>query len=143
MSVRQSAQSARRPIDGVDQPVEVVFIGDGPELAYMYRLKLEVDGYSVRLVTTEEARSDVLAMPPPDLVYLDLGLLNPASLAMHRMLRARPGTEHLPIVLLSTRNAQEGPAGLKLGLHDFFIESDAVRFDGFWNEYSGVMLATH
>jgi two-component system, OmpR family, phosphate regulon response regulator PhoB len=142
MPVSQSAQSVWRPIDGVEHPVEVVFISDDPELADLYRLKLEIDGYSVRLVTTEQATSDVLAMPPPDLVYLDLGSLNPASLALYRMLRARPGTQHLPMVLLSTGNAREGPAGLNLGLHDFFIESDAGRFGGFWNEYSGVMLAT-
>jgi DNA-binding response OmpR family regulator len=78
-----------------------------------------------------------------DIVYLDIGLFTPASLATHRMLRARPDTKHVPIVLLSTRLARGGPTGLKLGMHDFFISSDTVRPQAFWNEYSEVMLAWH
>lgn len=143
MTLPHLAQSIRQSIDGVDQPVEVVFIGDDPELADMYRVKLQLDGYDVRLITTEQAKSDPSRMQTPDLVYLDIGLLNPAGLATHRRLRAQTGTKYVPIVLLSARLARDFPMGLKLSVHDFVISSDTVRPEGFWSEYSGVMVARH
>ena len=144
MTLPQSAPYVRRPIDGMDLPVQIVFIGDDPELADMYSLKLRLDGYAVTLLTTKEAKSDFLEMPPPDIVYLDIGLLNPAGLAMHRMLRAQVVTKCLPIVLLSTRLTSEGVfSKLKLGLHDFFISSDTARPEAFWNEYSTAPATRH
>ena len=121
-------------IDGLDAAVEIMFISDDAELADMYRLKLELDGYAVTLVTTEEARAASL-QPAPDIVYLDVGLLRQAGLATHRRLRAQLGTRHVPIVLVSTRVAREDlPAALKLSVHDFLIASDSVLPDSFWKE---------
>jgi CheY-like chemotaxis protein len=135
MSMQHSAQYHRQPIDGTDLPVEIVFIGDDPELADMYGLKLRLDGYAVTLLTTKEANSDFLEMPAPDIVYLDIGLLNPEGLTVHRMLRAQRSTKRLPIVLLSTRHTWQGSSTeLKLGLYDFFISSDTARPEAFWNE---------
>ncbi len=123
-----------RPIDGLDPAVEIMFIGDDAELADMYRLKLELDGYAVTLITTEEARVASLKRAP-DIVYLDVGLLRQAGLATHRRLRAQRGTRHVPIVLLSTRVAREDlPATLKLSVHDFMIASDSVLPENFWKE---------
>jgi len=102
----------------------------------MYRLKLELDGYAVTLVTTQEAQSSPEASRVPDIVYLDIGLLKQAGLATHRRLRAQPVTKHVPIVLLATRVAREDlPAALRLSVHDFFIASDSVLPESFWNEF--------
>lgn len=143
MLFAESAQFAPRPLEGVDLPLEVVFIGDDPAIADMYQLKLQLDGYAVTLVTTEQARSDALSIPTPDLVYLDLGLLNPASLAMYRSLRARPSTKHLPIVLLSNQFTRDAPTGLKLSIRDLFISNDTTRQGSYWSEYPELMLARH
>src|SRR5439155_8800095 len=71
----------------------------------------------------------------PDIVYLHIGSLNAASLAMHRRLRARPATEHVPILLVSDPLAKKELAfRLKLGIHDFLISSDLVRSEPFWDE---------
>lgn len=144
MTYLQSAYDIRKPIDGLDQQIEIVFIGDDPELAEMYQLKLQLDGYGVTLVTTEQARS----VPPDrrtlDIVFLDIGGSSPASLATHRMLRAHPGTKFVPIVLLCSRLAREAFShGLKLGVHDLLISSAMMRPQAFWSQYSAAELAGH
>src|SRR5256886_12364590 len=103
--------------DGLDAPVKVAFVGDDPAVADMYRLRLQVDGYEVTLFTTAQACPHA-GLRAPDIVYLHIGSLNAASLAMHRRLRARPATEHVPILLVSDPLAKKELAfRLKLGIH--------------------------
>ena len=139
-----SAYDRPKPIDGADQPIEIVFIGDDPELAEMYRLKLQLDGYGVTLVTTEQARSVPPDRRTPDIVFLDIEWSSPASLATHRMLRAHPGTKFVPIVLLSSRLAREAfSPGFKLGVHDLLISSATMRPQAFWRQYTVAEPAAH
>lgn len=141
---RYATNPIREPIDRADQPVEIVFIGDDPELAEIYQLKLQLDGYGVTLVTTKQAKFADPKLRAPDIVFLDIGSSNPASLSTHRMLRAHVGTKYVPIVLLSTRLARESfSAGLKLGVHDLLISSATMRPQAFWSQYSAVELAGH
>ena len=129
-----SEHSWPRP-DGSDPQVEVAIIGDDEALADMYRLKLQVDGYAVTVFTTAQGYPRA-GLHAPDIVYLDIGLLNAASLATHRRLRSRPATENVPIVLLSERlSRQELASKLRLGIHDFMISSDTARPDTFWDEF--------
>ena len=91
-------------------------------------------GYEVTLFTTAQACPHA-GLRAPDIVYLHIGSLNAASLAMHRRLRARPATEHVPILLVSDPLAKKELAfRLKLGIHDFLISSDLVRSEPFWDE---------
>ena len=139
-----SAFSIAEPVDGADQPIEVTFIGDDPELAAMYQLKLQLDGYGVTLVTTDEARSVAARRRTLDIVFLDIGWLSPASLATHRMLRSHAATKYVPIVLLSSRLAREAAShGLKLGVHDLLISSATMRPQAFWSQYSAAERAGH
>jgi len=88
----------------------------------------------VTLFTTAQACPHA-GLRAPDIVYLHIGSLNAASLAMHRRLRARPATEHVPILLVSDPLAKKELAfRLKLGIHDFLISSDLVRSEPFWDE---------
>lgn len=133
-----------KPIDGADQPIEIVFIGDDPELAEMYQLKLQLDGYGVTLVTTEQARSVPPDRRTPDIVFLDIERSSPASVATHRMLRAHPGTKFVPIVLLSSRLARGAfSPRFKLGVHDLLISSATMRPQAFWRQYTAAELVGH
>src|SRR5437763_12665275 len=53
------------------EAVDILFIADDPDLAEMYRLKLELDGYWVRVVQPEAAVAEALRHRP-ELVFLDL-----------------------------------------------------------------------
>ena len=134
LNLAKSSGYSRPWHDGLDAPVKVAFVGDDPAVADMYRLRLQVDGYEVTLFTTAQACPHA-GLRAPDIVYLHIGSLNAASLAMHRRLRARPATEHVPILLVSDPLAKKELAfRLKLGIHDFLISSDLVRSEPFWDE---------
>jgi DNA-binding response OmpR family regulator len=51
--------------------VEVLFIADDSDLAEMYRLKLELDGYWVRTIGLDRAVAAARARRP-DIIFLDL-----------------------------------------------------------------------
>jgi two-component system, OmpR family, phosphate regulon response regulator PhoB len=82
------------------EALDVLFIGDDPDLAELYRLKLELDGYVVRVVTPNSA---VLAARRrrPDLVFLDVSAGFPARLAMLQELRAAAGQLDMPAIVLA------------------------------------------
>ena len=111
--------------NGADRPVGIAFISDGPDLADMYVLKLELDGYAVTVLTTEQAESAPHRMRAADILYLDVGSLSAAALVMHRTLRQRRDTKNVPIVLLAVRRAKQAlSTALHLTVHDFLISSD-------------------
>ena len=121
--VGESAQMA----NGADRPVGIVFISDDPDLADMYVLKLELDGYAVTVLTTKQVESAPRTMRAADILYLDVGSLNAAGLVMHRTLRERRETKNVPIVLLAVGRAKQAlSTALHLTVQDFLISSDTV-----------------
>jgi DNA-binding response OmpR family regulator len=72
----------------------------------MYRLKLELDGYLVRVVTPNSA---VLAASrrPPDLVFLDLSAGIPARFAILQEVRVALGKLDIPAIVLAASTERE------------------------------------
>src|SRR3989454_2342575 len=93
----------------------------------MYRLKLELDGYSVDiagdgLIALEKART-----LHPDIIFLDIRLPKLDGLSVLEALRADPTTEHIPVVILSNWNEKElVERGAKLGALDHMIKSQTT-----------------
>jgi CheY-like chemotaxis protein len=84
--------------------VRVLFVEDDVSVAQMYRLKLELDGYTVDiagdgLVALEKARSH-----HPDIIFLDIRLPKLDGLSVLEALRDDPETERIPVVILSNWN---------------------------------------
>ena len=96
-------------------------------MAQMYRLKLELDGYSVEIagdgmVALEKARS-----MRPDIIFLDIRLPKLDGLSVLERLRADPDTLHTPVVILSNWNEKElVERGIKLGALDHLIKSQTT-----------------
>jgi len=101
MAVRNSFHVA--PPEGLDheEPVDVLFVAGDPDLAELYRMKLELDGYRVTIATSVEAASEAVSRQPADLVYLDLGDLRLQAIASWRALRQVPDLRNTPMILLS------------------------------------------
>src|SRR5437588_8727561 len=81
--------------------VRVLFVEDDASVAQMYRLKLELDGYTVDvagdgLVALEKART-----LHPDIIFLDIRLPNLDGLGVLEALRANVTPAPLPVVILS------------------------------------------
>lgn len=90
----------------------------------MYRLKLELDGYSVDiagdgLVALEKARTS-----HPDIIFLDIRLPKMDGLEVLRKLRAQEKTRNIPVIILSNYDEEDLVArGLRLGAHEYLIKA--------------------
>lgn len=107
--------------------VRVLLVEDDPEVAQMYRLKLELDGYAVE-VAGDGLQALLKAMAnPPDILFLDLRLPKMDGLGVLEVLRQDERTRKLPVVILSNYSEQElVERGLKLGALDFLIKSQTT-----------------
>ena len=107
--------------------VRVLFVEDDVSVAQMYRLKLELDGYTVEvagdgLVALEKAKT-----MHPDIIFLDIRLPKLDGLGVLERLRADPSTAPIPVVILSNWNEKElVERGVKLGALDHLIKSQTT-----------------
>ncbi|TMF23569.1 MAG: response regulator [Chloroflexi bacterium] len=107
--------------------VRVLFVEDDASVAQMYRLKLELDGYTVDvagdgLSALERARSE-----HPDIIFLDIGLPKLDGLSVLEQLRADLATAGIPVVILSNWNEKElVERGISLGALDHLIKSQTT-----------------
>jgi CheY-like chemotaxis protein len=107
--------------------VRVLFVEDDASVAHMYRLKLELDGYTVDvagdgLLALEKARTQ-----RPDIIFLDIRLPKLDGLSVLEALRKDPSTERIPVVILSNWNEQElVERGISLGALDHLIKSQTT-----------------
>src|SRR5436305_14225866 len=107
--------------------VRVLFVEDDALVAQMYRLKLELDGYTVDiagdgLIALEKART-----LHPDMIFLDIRLPKLDGLSVLEALRADPSTENIPVVILSNWHETElVERGVKLGALDHMIKSQTT-----------------
>jgi CheY-like chemotaxis protein len=113
--------------DPAPDDVRVLFVEDDALVAQMYRLKLELDGYSVEVAADGVAALEKARSMQPDIVFLDIRLPKLDGLSVLEKLRADPETEHLPVVILSNWNEKElVERGIKLGALDHMIKSQTT-----------------
>jgi len=113
--------------DPAPDDVRVLFVEDDALVAQMYRLKLELDGYSVEVVVDGVAALEKARSMQPDIIFLDIRLPKLDGLSVLEKLRADPATEHLPVVILSNWNEKElVERGIKLGALDHMIKSQTT-----------------
>ena len=107
--------------------VRVLVVEDDASVAQMYRLKLELDGYSVDvagdgLAALEKARASM-----PDIIFLDIRLPKLDGMSVLEALREDGATRNIPVVILSNWNEKElVDRGVKLGALDHMIKSQTT-----------------
>jgi len=108
-----------------DAPLQVLFIEDDPDIAEMYRLKLELDGYAVHLAHDGEAGVARARELVPDLIFLDIRLPKLDGFGVLEFLRADERTRDIPVVILSNYGERElVERGLKLGALEYLVKSE-------------------
>jgi CheY-like chemotaxis protein len=90
-------------IDPADPALTVMFVERDTVAAEMYRLKLELDGYSVTVVGDGASALLRAVGEPPDLVFLGSALPPADGLSILKSLKHDRRTRHLPVVLLTRR----------------------------------------
>src|SRR4030081_1453510 len=110
-----------------EDDVRVLFVEDDPEVAQMYRLKLELDGYAVDVAVDGLQAIQMATSSPPDIIFLDIRLPKMDGLGVLEALRNDERTHKVPVVILSNYNERELVArGLKRGALDYLIKSQTT-----------------
>ena len=110
------------------EEVQVLLVEDDQALAQMYRVKLERDGYTVRVAGDG---IEALAMFDddwlPDLIFLDIRLPRMDGLAFLERLRGSQRTKNIPVVIVSNYSEEELVSrGLQLGALEYLIKSQTT-----------------
>jgi CheY-like chemotaxis protein len=106
-----------------EEPVSVLFIEDDPQIAEMFRLKLETDGYQVTIAGSD----DGIPRTPPDLIFLDIRAPHRDRVQVLRTLH-EGRTSAIPVVIVSDYREDELiDAGARLGRGEYLIRSEFTR----------------
>jgi len=107
--------------------VRILFVEDDASVAQMYRLKLELDGYTVDVAADGLTALEKVRASRPDLIFLDLRLPKLDGLGVLERLRADASTAAIPVVILSNWNERElVERGVSLGALDHMIKSQTT-----------------
>ncbi len=110
-----------------DEEISVLFIEDDPAVAEMYKLKLELDGYTVTVAKDGEEGLQIANEAPPDIVFLDTRLPKMDGFTVLERLRSAERTREIPVIILSNYGERElVDRGLKLGALEYLIKSQTT-----------------
>jgi len=110
-----------------DDEVRVLFVEDDPEVAQMYKLKLELDGYAVEVAGDGLQAVQMAMANPPDIIFLDIRLPKMDGLGVLEALRQDERTREVPVVILSNYSERElVDRGLTLGAKEYLIKSQTT-----------------
>ena len=110
-----------------EEEVRVLFIEDDVDLAEMYRLKLEMDGYTVTRAPDGEEGLRLAGEIHPDIVFLDIRLPKMDGFAVLEAMRADDDLKHVPVIILSNYGEEELiERGMKLGALEYLVKADTT-----------------
>ena len=111
------------------QKTRVLIVEDEHDVAGLIKHTLERSGpTNAEIVNSGDAALRVAAERPPDLVILDLNLTVLSGHEVCRILRARPETAAVPIIMLTARVGEaERIIGLDLGADDYVTKPFSLR----------------
>ena len=107
----------------------VLVVEDEQDIARLIKHALERSGDAdVEIVSSGDTALRAVTELAPDLVILDLNLPVLSGTEVCRILRARPATSAVPIIMLTARTAEgDRVAGLDLGADDYVTKPFSLR----------------
>lgn len=110
-----------------DDTIRVLFVQDDPAVAEMYKLKLELDGYLVTIVSGRQQLIEASASVRPDLVYLDMRRREQDGIEMLHALRGGEPTKDVPVIILSDDRPQElANRGFTANVMDYVVRANVA-----------------
>jgi DNA-binding response OmpR family regulator len=107
----------------------VLVVEDEQDIAGLIKHALERGADShVEIVSSGDAALAAVTEAPPDLIILDLNLPVLSGIEVCRILRARPATAQLPIIMLTARTSEaDRVTGLDVGADDYVTKPFSLR----------------
>jgi DNA-binding response OmpR family regulator len=128
-SAEASSTSSRRPTHHATVRPRVLVVEDELDIADLVKHTLERGGdIDVELAHSGDAALKAASENPPDLIVLDLNLPVISGLEVCRLLRARPATKTVPIIMLTARTSENDRViGLDVGADDYISKPFSTR----------------
>ena len=110
-------------------PTRILVVEDEVDIADLIKHTFERSGEAkVDIVTSGDAAVKSISDSQPDLVILDLNLPSIDGTEVCRLVRARPATATLPIIMLTARTGEsDRVSGLDLGADDYVTKPFSLR----------------
>ena len=107
----------------------VLVVEDEPDIAGLIKHTLERGGdLQVETVGSGDGALKAVAERPPELILLDLNLPVLGGLEVCRILRGRPETADVPIIMVTARSSEsDRVAGLDVGADDYLTKPFSLR----------------
>jgi two-component system alkaline phosphatase synthesis response regulator PhoP len=111
------------------QKTRVLIVEDEQDIAGLIKHTLERGGDTrADVVSSGDAALKAVLDQPPDLIILDLNLPVIGGLEVCRILRARPGTARVPIIMLTAKTSESDRVnGLDVGADDDVTKPFSLR----------------
>jgi DNA-binding response OmpR family regulator len=111
------------------QKTRVLIVEDEHDIAGLIKHTLERSGDTrADVVGSGDAALKAVLDQQPDLIILDLNLPVISGLEVCRILRARPGTARVPIIMLTAKTSEaDRVAGLDVGADDYVTKPFSLR----------------
>src|SRR5262245_18320500 len=126
-------EERERPVNGAPAAMihapRVLAVEDEQDIAGLIKHALERSGDGqVDIVGSGDAALRAVTEQTPDLVILDLNLPVPSGTEVCRILRGRPATANVPIIMLTARTGEaDRVSGLDLGADDYVTKPFSLR----------------
>jgi two-component system alkaline phosphatase synthesis response regulator PhoP len=113
----------------MSRPPRVLVVEDEQDIAGLIKHALERSGDGqVDIVSSGDAALRAVTEQTPDLVILDLNLPVLSGTEVCRILRGRPATANVPIIMLTARTGEtDRVTGLDLGADDYVTKPFSLR----------------
>jgi two-component system, OmpR family, alkaline phosphatase synthesis response regulator PhoP len=107
---------------------KILIIDDETDLIELVRYNLEKEGYAVVGAGDGESGVALIVREKPDLVIVDLMLPGMDGLELCRLLRQKPETAQIPILMLTAKTSEtDRIIGLELGADDYVTKPFSPR----------------
>jgi DNA-binding response OmpR family regulator len=108
---------------------QVLVVEDEPDVGALIRHTLERTGeFEAQIVTGGDAALQVATDDPPDLIILDLNLPGLDGMELFRILRLRPSTAGVPVIMVTARTSEQDRVnGLEFGADDYMTKPFSLR----------------
>jgi len=107
---------------------KLLLVEDDSALAELLEFRFEKEGYDVRITADGEEAMVLAAEDVPDLVILDWMIEGVSGIEVCRRLRREKATAHVPIIMLTAREAEDDRVrGLETGADDYVTKPFSPR----------------
>jgi CheY-like chemotaxis protein len=109
------------------RPMRILIVDDDPDIRALAKLALGGDGHIVSEASSGAEALALIEEQPPDLLVLDLLMPKQSGLEVLKILRSRPATVALPVVVLTAMDDELATrTGFEFGATDYVTKPFAI-----------------